>query len=257
MPTITETSEDFLSQHCWHGGKPYLKNERPLKDRIIRARQYLKMKAPVSVSKQGGRNTLLSVATHLIGYLDLPEDVALDVMTTPASTCWNSRCVNGVTNEAYPWSKRELMMALTKAKGMVPAFGVFECELHQKRLQRERVLDWFFEHILMGEDASTGIESCQLRLAFDSHGHPYLGVRSQSEPVPFEVAFRVAFDMVEKVTGEALTQKRLGMYLRSKGIEEQRKTKRRQLCVLVPGGVLGFYQRWNGLAASISGADFC
>ena len=174
---------------------------------------------------------------------------------TPAATCWNSRCLNGITKQPYPWTEHELTMALTNAKGLVPAYGVFEWESQQKEVQRDRVLDWFFEQILMGEDASPVFESCQLRLAFDSQGRPYLGPRPGLEPLSFDRAFQVASDLVEKETGEQMTKKRFGMYLQSKGIQEQRKSKRRQLCVLVPGGVVGFYLRWRDMPPSIKSMD--
>jgi len=217
----------FPSLSFLHDNKPFLKNERPLNDRVFRARQYLKTKAPICVSGQGARRTLLSVATHLTEYLDLPEDVALAVMNNPAATCWNSRCVDGTTSLSYPWTENELRMALMKAKGMVPGFGVIEWEDQQKKIQRDQVLDQFCEQILLAE-----------------HENMAPG------PVPFTLVFQGAFDLVEKVTGEEMTQKRFGMHLRSKGVEEQRKGKRRQLCVLVPGGLDEFNLRLSNMAAT-------
>ena len=255
-PTELDPRALFPSLSFLHNTQPYVKNERPLKDRIIRARQYLTKKAPVSVSDDGGKRTLISVATHLVGYLDLPNDAALKVMTTPAATSWNSRCLDKTTGRPYPWINGELLVALTKAKGLVPAFGVYEWKRQQKDLERDRVLKWFFEQILMDVDASPVFESCQLRLAFDFQGLPFLRTRPELEPLPFDVAFQVASELVEKVTGMNLTQKRFGMYLHSQGIREQRKGKHRGLCILVPDGVLGFYRRCCDIPPSISSMNF-
>jgi len=104
-----------------------------------------------SKSGNGGRATLLVIATHLVRYLRLPPNKVMDLLVHPVhgeSRCWNNQCIDAKTKEPYPWSYKELESAIAAAQCYIPAYGVME----YKRLERikaanERLVDFW---ILLG-----------------------------------------------------------------------------------------------------------
>ena len=119
----------------WKEERLFAVDERPLKSRFFRARNYLRNQAPVSVSEEGGRRVLRSVATHLIVFLGLDPALAFHLMThaVGGGLPWNERCrySNG---SPYPWDLHTLYLACERAVDGVPEAGVKE---YGRRLERE------------------------------------------------------------------------------------------------------------------------
>jgi hypothetical protein len=221
----------FPTLNLLHEDGTFLTAGRSLGDRVYRGRQYLR-KAYVSISGSGGHSTLMGVTTHLSTFLGLPEDVALALLTTPATpaeTAWNNRCTCKETREPYPWSMTELKEALEASKGLIPSYGKVLLAEQGKVKLRDQVLRTFCSDVLLGEEVEPSIE-----------------------PVPFQIIYMAAEDLVQKMTGAKLTTKRVGMTLREMGIQNLRKRKTRDLCVLVPGGMTGFFKRWRQLQVEIA-----
>lgn len=110
----------FKADGFWHerDTRPFLTNPRPLKDRLIAARRYLDVKAPVSVSEDHGHRTLTGVCSHLVAFHRIPPRTALTMLAP-----WNARCTDLIGN-SYPWSREELIAALDAAVDSVPEAGV-------------------------------------------------------------------------------------------------------------------------------------
>ena len=102
--------------------RPFLVDLRPEKDRIIRARAYLKRSAPVSISGASGNRTLAGVAAHLVAYLRLKPEMAHSLMLQGEAP-WNKRCTFR-DGTPYPWTDVELHTACIAAVSAVPAAGV-------------------------------------------------------------------------------------------------------------------------------------
>lgn len=152
----------------------FFTNSDCLEDRKRSARQYIRGligRGFVSRSGYGGRSTLAKVASHLMAFHCLPIETALEYLTEPlydigrkrnsirvkasvdGDGCavtpiwnhksWNDLCVNGKTGEAYPWSKTELVEALTWGAHSVPAWGVVLFEREERRQYVKSSLDHF------------------------------------------------------------------------------------------------------------------
>ena len=123
----------------------FLRDTRPLRDRIMAAMSYLRYRAPVSVEGAGGRNTLRQVAQHLVGYHDIDVGLAFYLMTetkvgrtrsgAPVTyTAWNARCVDAEGNRR-PWSDDTVLRALEDAMDEAPTYGVY---LQEKARAKEQ-----------------------------------------------------------------------------------------------------------------------
>lgn len=123
--------------------KDFLRDTRPLPQRVLAAMTYLQRKAPVSIEGKGGRNALRTVALHLLGYYDLDPSLAFHLLTKTKAgraqngarvdyTAWNDRCRNAV-GEPYPWSDDDLWRVLEDAVDGAPSYGVHLFETAQER----------------------------------------------------------------------------------------------------------------------------
>jgi hypothetical protein len=126
--------------------KPFLRDQRPLQARILRAMTYLKHKAPLSRKGHGRRNALRAVAEHLVGDLDLDPSLAFYLLTKGKRSknkdsseninlhiSWNDRCLDAEGHPA-PWSDDALWQALGDAVDAVPLHGAL---LHQATEEKE------------------------------------------------------------------------------------------------------------------------
>jgi hypothetical protein len=142
MPPVLDPRDLFAQAPIFHPRidpkerKEFLTDNRSLDARIVRATRYL-AKAPASVSGSGGRTRLFQVCTHLCSFLRLKPKLAYELLTHPEGQSWNDRCVDGVSGDAYPWSKAELMHALEAGQHAVPAYGVILHERQKERMARE------------------------------------------------------------------------------------------------------------------------
>lgn len=135
--------------------QPWIPFDRPLRDRICRARTYLLRLAPTSVSGRGGRKTLLEVCTHLTQYLRIDQRLAYRLLAEEGHggrPSWNDRC-RDKAGTPYPWSPNELITFLDESKTRVPAQGVRDFELHQQKTALADALARFFSEILHHLDA--------------------------------------------------------------------------------------------------------
>ena len=105
----------------WKEPTPFLIDQRPMRDRVIRAGQYLKLRAPISICGKGGRKALGSVASHLVAFLRLDPGLACSLLTGGENP-WNLRCRDG-HGQPFPWSQRELLDACCDAVDSVPGAG--------------------------------------------------------------------------------------------------------------------------------------
>ena len=100
-----------------------------------------------SKSGDGGRATLLVMATHLVQFLKLPAEKVMDLLILPVhgeKRCWNNQCIDAKTKEPFPWSYRELESAISAASHYVPAYGVLEYErLERIRAANARLVDFW------------------------------------------------------------------------------------------------------------------
>ena len=114
--------------------KDFIRDTRPLQDRVMASMTYLRTKAPISVEGRSGHRDLMKVALHLVGYHDLDPSLAFHLLTkgktgmdrngTPVTyTAWNDRCING-KGDPCPWTDDALMNALESAVDGAPAYGV-------------------------------------------------------------------------------------------------------------------------------------
>ncbi len=119
--------------------EPFFICLRPLEDRIMRAQQYLRHKAPVSISHSGGKRQLYQVAVHLVAYLDLDPPLAAYLLTkeAPGRESWNERCKDQ-EGKPCPWTSQELYHACLDALDDIPQQGV----LDYKILVRQEELRW-------------------------------------------------------------------------------------------------------------------
>jgi hypothetical protein len=126
--------------------EPYLKDERPFRDRKERAKSYVAFAAPVSVHGNRGSNTLRNVAEHLVAYLGIDPHYAFKLLTEKVRhrESWNDRC-RGKNKQPFPWSKWELLRALERAVDAVPAQGKKDYQDAQRAMVNKRCLDEFME----------------------------------------------------------------------------------------------------------------
>lgn len=115
--------------------RPFLTCERPRKDRLARARVYLRSKAPLSISGKHGYRTLAGVAAHLCAYLKLAPETAVNLLTH-GDPSWNARCTDKV-GKPCPWDRDDLLSACEDALDAVPSAGVKAWDRLQAS-QRER-----------------------------------------------------------------------------------------------------------------------
>lgn len=195
----------------WREQVLFLKDERPLKDRIARACSYLLTKAPASISKSGGHKTLMGVAAHLVQYLQLDPELAVSLMTHGPRP-WNQRC-RDAHGAPYPWSHAELWEACSHAVDLVPAAGR-KAYIRAMEVERDR------ERLLRA------VHMLKAHLT-----------RSRADRVPVSQVK----DFLEWGAGlPDLTPVALGDELARQGIERVRSTKKRLWCV--PGLNLWTFQ---------------
>jgi len=144
---------------------PFLTHPGKLSDREYAARFYVRgllRSGVVSHAGKGGRATLAKVASHLMGYLQLPLETAFRYLTQPLydwgwgrgrecgiETCpddqrarrwnqksWNACCTDSKTGAPAPWSAGDLIEALEWGARSVPIYGVIRWE---QEAQREHV----------------------------------------------------------------------------------------------------------------------
>ncbi|GLH74114.1 hypothetical protein GETHLI_26160 [Geothrix limicola] len=110
----------FKAWGFWHkrDDRPFLTNPRPLRDRLVAARQYLQLRAPLSVSGKYGHLALARVCSNLVAYHRIEPRTALTMLAP-----WNARCTD-TTGKPCPWSRSELLSALDAAKDAIPESGV-------------------------------------------------------------------------------------------------------------------------------------
>ena len=144
--------------------------DRPIREREYRARGYLRNRSLhgyVSRSGNGGRATLIVVATHLRVFLGLSIDFCFMLLTRPVNrggVSWNALCCWDEDGTPYPWSDVELRSALEAAEGFVPGFGVREYRRLEaarevdrclndfvSRLQRHSSGSWFYQRVSASE----------------------------------------------------------------------------------------------------------
>ena len=132
---------------------PFLRDTRPLLDRIMRAQVYLASKAPVSGRGRGSRRALQAVAQHLVAFLDLDPSLSFYFMTTTKlgkdragnpvlRVAWNERFVNSEGLPA-PWSDDELWRALEDAVDAPPAYGIYLFKKQQQKASARHSADEF------------------------------------------------------------------------------------------------------------------
>lgn len=113
----------------WRESRPFMTDDRPLKDRRARARTYLPGRAPISECGRGGHKALGGVAAHLVAFLRLDPYAAASLMLR----LWNGRCVD-LEGNPCPWTKQEILSACEHAVDAIPAAGVKEWERFQRAL---------------------------------------------------------------------------------------------------------------------------
>ena len=100
-----------------------------------------------SKSGDGGRATLLVIATHLVQYLGLSADKVMELLILPVhgeKRCWNNQCIDAKSKEPYPWDYREIESAILAAYHYIPAYGVLEYHrLERIRAANERLVDFW------------------------------------------------------------------------------------------------------------------
>jgi hypothetical protein len=136
LPPICDPHLFLPRGKFWRQSVPFLRDTRPRRDRIAHACTYLKLRAPVSVSKRGGHRTLMGVVAHLVQYLDLDPELAFHMLTHGPNP-WNQRCIDR-DGTPYPWSNVELWEACTHAVDIIPAAGR-KAYLRMEARQRDRV----------------------------------------------------------------------------------------------------------------------
>jgi hypothetical protein len=151
----------------------YEKSNRSLNARRFQAQRYIDRKAPVSVSGNGGRSTLLSVVVYLVVYLGIEEHEAFEMLTSRPNS-WNSRC-RRLDGSPYPWSKDELWAFLKDARNHVPAFGVKKLEETKMKRMRSEKLTHMVE-VLRSAVIEPGarVPVFQVRELFERQGLPEL-----------------------------------------------------------------------------------
>ena len=156
-PPVLDPREFLPSLQIYKlANQPWIPCDRPLRDRICRARTYLLRLAPTSVSGRGGRKTLLEVCTHLTQYLGMDQRLAYHLLTSEgrgSRPSWNDRC-RDKAGAPYPWSPNELITFLDESKTRVPAQGVRDFELHQQKAELADAMAKFFSEILKHLDAA-------------------------------------------------------------------------------------------------------
>ena len=133
-PPVADPAMFLPNGEFWRKKTPFLVDERPLKDRLIRAKVYMTMRAPIAISGKRGRKTLAGVCAHLVVFLGLDPSSAFHFLTTGGELSWNARCIDSAGNP-YPWSQRELWAACEAAVDAVPAAGVKAYLRQQKKEQ--------------------------------------------------------------------------------------------------------------------------
>lgn len=125
---------------------PFTTSDRPWKDRVVRAVNYLRLKAPVGVRHDNGsaKRALNAVAAHLVAYLRLDPALAQHLMTHPVDTSWNAR-VRGPNGTFAPWSLMEIADACHDAVDAVPTWGVIENAKQAARRRLDHALADFCE----------------------------------------------------------------------------------------------------------------
>jgi hypothetical protein len=181
----------------WREQRPFLVDQRPLKDRIARACTYLKTQAPLSISGQSGHKTLAAVAAHLVRFLDLDPELAHHLMTH-GQIPWNKRCKDS-DGKPFPWAAGELWSACAAAVDALPAAGV-------KALERQQAIQ-----------EAKGKLAAMVGLLKESITHP------GSVRVPVSEVL----DVFEWTGQLDLTSTELGIELSAQGIPRVRATGKR------------------------------
>lgn len=156
----------------------YCVDGRDLRSRIIRAKIYLAKCAKVSIAGRGGRSALLSLLSHLINYLRIPEMLALKYLNEDFSLesgvlikSWNSRCKD-VNGNPYPWNNRELCSMAQSAKSIPPYFGVKKYKENLKIKNIEHLIREFISKIPYLENGEVeSISTNKLRELFVEWSH--------------------------------------------------------------------------------------
>lgn len=225
VPPPLDPREFFPSLQLYHPtDQRWIPSDRPLRDRILRGRVYLARRAPISVSGRRGRTTLLGVCTHLTRYLQLEPRLAYWLLTTKGQggcESWNDRCRDSA-GAPYPWSPNELITALDESMSHVPAQGVQDNELRQKKVAMADALAKFFSEVQRSVDleVTESITMADLRKTFCGwYGQGEMAVL----PIPFgKAAAKAGLNIIQvtraKVSGvRGVDQKRLLALLESLG----------------------------------------
>lgn len=111
----------------------FLRDTRPLRDRIINAMVYLKT-APISVKGNGSRTVLRQIARRLVAYHDLDPGLAFHLLTVNKGghIAWNNRCI-GADGKLHPWDPDDLLDALYDALDAAPEYGIYLFNRKQAR----------------------------------------------------------------------------------------------------------------------------
>ncbi len=126
----------FKADGFWHerDDRPFLTNPRPLGDRLVAARRYLEVRAPLAVSGKGGHLALARVCSHIVAFHRIEPRTALTMLAP-----WNARCTD-TAGKPCPWSRAELISALDAAIGSTPESGVKAYQRAEAdRDERERI----------------------------------------------------------------------------------------------------------------------
>lgn len=113
---------------------PFVRDQRPKRDRVMAAMTYLRLHAPVCRGK-GARKVLWEVAVHLVSYYDLDPHLVLHLMTTDKGghVAWNNRCLDE-HGTPFPWDPSELLEVIQGVQDDPPPYGIAE---HRRLAERE------------------------------------------------------------------------------------------------------------------------
>jgi len=143
LPPVVDVRALAPDLDIYRSTEPFLRDTRPLNDRIMGAMTYLRTRAPVSVDGKGGRKTLFKVAAHVVAYYGLDPHLAYHLMTVTkygkdnhgnlrTYKAWNERCQDQ-EGKPYPWAHDDLRRVLEDAVDAVPAHGAY---LYKKRMNK-------------------------------------------------------------------------------------------------------------------------
>lgn len=216
LPPELDPRELFPMVEIFHpsqdqsNAREFVRDGRPYRDRVVRAMNFL-ARSQASVSGNGGHLVLAYVCAHLCGYLHIPKDRALELLTSPPGGSWNDRCTDGTTGKSFPWTRSELSLALDAGQKATPRFGVLMLERQRRELERDQKVEL----------------ACRTIRKLMPRGRAYVAVRE-------------VYDLALKVMGlgaEDCNIVRFGRALRSAGVVRQQKGPQRVWSVRIQRGL--------------------